>query len=555
MIKTLLALSLLMPNLSQAQDLVLQTRLEQSTLSALVDKTRVLLNNSEIGDHMTGVVGLSDDITFNLNELVKSADYAKFKDLFSGIFKMDLNNAVLRIRIPKIGYEIKKLDAKPLSLAVQDPILNLGVTSYIHELGISLTDGIDLDLMIVNPKTNKPESYLTAHLIPTTINFPANIEPLSLNVQFEAKRDENFNYSLKSYDLTSIPDFVNRHLNDLLIIDQNNQHISAQSISVNPVTVRLSSLTRTVSFDSFKPILQKNFDKIISSIISSLGRSLQNSIGPKILTKVFSSKTRSDLIVKNEHLYTRFITSNFSQPTKDQLYLGVTGELCTAELYQQYHEQCSQQVNFPASARSISDGDRSNAMSEITENLARGNSDLILSLSEEYMNRLLAITVQANLWNESLGKQHLAIGPKGAFLIFNQRTQTPELFLDVLYTGEGKGIEGILITERHPLRFPLRISTSMQFTNQDGIPHLIIKTEKVLSDKNEIMNGIPEYDLSSHLIIGLKKTIAKKVLEMSAQINGQTAIDLELPVLKNIDLEKTWHEASPFGRLNLFFKL
>ena len=78
---------------------------------------------------------------------------------------------------------------------------------------------------------------------------------------------------------------------------------------------------------------------------------------------------------------------------------------------------------------------------------------------------------------------------------------------------------------------------------------------KRMPTPNEIINGIPQYDLPSHLIFGLKKKVARMILEMSSKIEGQTAIDLDIPVLKNIDLEKSWHEASPFGRLNLFFKL
>jgi len=553
--KLLLGTLLLLSTSAHAQDLLLQTRIEERTLSALVDKTRILLNNAEIGDHMTGELEYKDDITFTLAELASGAEINKFKTMFSNVFRMDLNNAVLRIRIPKIGYQIDKLTAKPITMNVQDPILDLNVIAYINGLTTSLNAGLDMDIMIPNPKTKQPESYLTAHLTPTTITIPKSIDPITFGLEFETKRDQEFTFNLKNTELSEISSFVDNHMRDLIIVDNNNNAISANSITVNPVTVRLSNLSRTFEFDSFKPLLQRNLDKIITSIISKLGRSLQSKIGPKILANVFSSKTRSDLIVTNDHLYTRFLTSNFSQPTKDQLYLGVTGELCTAESYQQYHEQCNQHGNFPAPVRSISEGDRENAKSEITENLARGQSDLILSLSEEYLNRLLFTTIQANLWNESLEKQGLALGPKGAFLIFNKRSAAPELFLDVLYIGDGKGVKKLLVNENKPLRFPMRISTKLEFVNQDGLPHMILKTDKVLSDMNEIINGIPEYDLSSHLIRGFKKKIAKMILDMSSEINNQVAVDLELGILKNIDLEKTWNEASPFGRLNLFFKL
>lgn len=555
--KLMIALLLSLASSASAQDLFLQTRIEQRTMSALVDKTRILLNNAEIGDGMTGEVEAIDDVTYTISEFTNDPEYLKFRDIFSSVFKLDLANAIVRVRIPKIAYQIEKLHAKPNSMNVQDPYLTLDVTSTIRGITTSLSAGVDMDLMIVNPKTNKPESYLTAHLAPTTISIPNTLEPVTFGLQFVTKRDEKqFSYQLKDYDLHDIPNYVDRNMKDILILESGkNIPISANSISVNPIVVRLSNLSRTVEFDSFKPILQKRLDKIITSIVSKLGKSLQKSIGPKILTSVFSNQTRSDLIVENEYLYTRFLTSSFSQPASDQLFLGVTGELCTAESYRQYHEQCNEHGNFPAPVRSISEGTRRKASAEITENLARGGSDLILSISEEYLNRMLHTTIQANLWNESLEKDNLALGPKGAFLVFDKRTKTPELYIDLLYLGEGKGIQSWVVNERKPIRFPLRLSTSLEFNNVDGVPHMILKTLKVLSDQAEIINGIPEYDLSSHLVRGLKKKVAGMILDMSAEIEGQTAVDLDLPVLKDIDLEKSWYEASPFGRLNIFFKL
>lgn len=556
MIGKTLATFLLLNSAAQAQDLALQTRLEQRTLSALVDKTRVLLKNSAIDDHLTGLLDYKDELKFPLNDMIADPEYVKFRDVFSSIFKLDLTDAVIRVRIPKIGYQIDTLHATPISMSVADPTLDLKVTATIQGLVTNLNAGLDLDLMIPNQKTQTPESYLTAHVDPTTITIPDSVEPLSFGLEFETIRDQTFSYHLKGSDLSSLPDYVNRHFNDILIQDASKNTFSAKNISVNPVTVRLNTMTRTIQFDAFKPLLQKHLNKIIASIFSKIGQSLQTTIGPKILKTAFSSTTPSDLTIKNDSLYTRFVTSSFSQPVSDQLYLGVIGELCTAESFKLAHEQCTQQVQFPDPVRVISEEDRKKAKAEVTESLARGDSDLVLSLTEEYLNRLLSITIQADLWKDSLEKQHLTLGPKGAFIVLDERTQTPALYMDVLYHGDGKGgIESLLVNENKPIEFPLRISASLDFVNQAGIPHMVIKTQKILSDVEEVTHGVPEYGLESHLVFGLKKKIAHMILDMSASIEGQTAVDIDLPVLKNIDLEKTWHEASPFGQVNLFFKL
>jgi hypothetical protein len=204
--------------------------------------------------------------------------------------------------------------------------------------------------------------------------------------------------------------------------------------------------------------------------------------------------------------------------------------------------------------RTISEQDRAEASREINEAISSGSSDMVLSLSEEYLNRLMHTTIQADLWNDALQKSGVALGPKGAFIVMNKQNRTPELYLDLLYTGEKKGLQSIVINQRRPLRFPLRISTELEIKNVENVPHLLIRTKKVESTIDELIYGIPELDLPSHLIRGLRKKIARMILEMTDEVNGQTAVDLDLPVLKDIDLSRTRIEASRYGRLNILYR-
>jgi len=541
---------------SHAQDVFLQTRMNQNNFSTLIDKTRILLANNDISDHLTGTVDVPDDILVSLNDLSQDSSYQTFESMISSVFNLDLQDSSIRIRIPKIGYRIDKLHVNPKSMNVVDPNLTLDITALLQGLTISLNSGIDLDLMIPDPVSKKLQSYLTAHIDPTTITVPSTLDPMTFDIEFEAHRDQVFTYQLKHSDLSQVSGYINNHFKSILIENEANEKFSTKDLKVNPVIVRLNSLSRTMSFDEFKPLLQNHLDSILGNVFSLVGQSLQTNLGSKILTSVFSSTTPSDVLIKNDHLYTRFQTNHFSQPTSDQLFVGVTGDLCTTATFTQFQEQCTLHETFPEPAREISADDQTQAKAEVTASLAHGDSDLVMSLSEEYLNRLLSTTIQAGLWKDSLDKQNLALGPKGGFLVLNERTTTPTLFLDLFYYGNEKGgLEGIFLNDRHPIHFPLRMSVAVDFVNVSGIPHMVIKTEHLLSTVDEIINGIPEYGLQSRLLIVLKKTIAEKILTLSSQMEGQTIEDIDLPILKNLDLEKSWHEASPFGRVNLFFKL
>jgi hypothetical protein len=423
-------------------------------------------------------------------------------------------------------------------------------------LQASLPEGIAVDLVIKDPKTGQEASFLNAFINPFSLDLPQNAEPISFDVEFETRRENGFNYSLRNQNLNAIPGIVDRNLGKFILSDLRSRNsFSAESIYVDPVTIRLNGmLKRTIRFESFRPIIQKRMNSIIASILSELGTSLKTTIGPSILTSVFNNNSRSDLIIENDSIYTRYLTSSFDQPDQNQLSIGISGELCTKVQYQAKGESCHNANSFPAPIRTIPESDRQQAAREISESLASGKSDLILSLSEEYLNRLLHTTIQADLWNESLQKSGVALGPKGAFIVMNQKSGAPELYLDLLYTGEKRGLQSIIINSRRPLRFPLRISTELEIKNQDNVPHLLIRTKKVESTIEEIVSGIPEYDLPSQLIRGLRKKIARMILEMTSEVNNQTAVDLDLPVLKDIDLNHTRIESSAFGRLNILYR-
>ena len=547
--------ALVSPALAQTpQDILFQTRVEKGTLNWLIEKTRLIMGNAQVTDMLKGEAIVDTMPTFALEEMSSDPETLRLRDTFASVFKTDLKNAVIRLRIPKVFYQIDKLLVTPKGLNVTDPTLTLNVEGAIQGLKAQLTEGLQADIMIPDAN-NKLQSFLTVTLDPVSLQIPTTLEPLVFGVEFETIRDQGFKFKLKSYDISAVPIYVERYKSQLVVVDTGTQKpISVEQIKINPVIVRLSKLTRSVNFDSFKPIIQKKMNKIVSMVFSLLGNSLKNTLGPHILSNIFSNNTRSDMMLTSEFIHTRYSTSMFSQPQKDQLVIGIQGDLCTSKLFKEFQEQCTEHVIPYEPVREITPEEKQKGLDELTEQLAQNKMDLAISITEDYINRLLKTTIDADLWDERLSDDKLSLGPRGVFTVFNKQTQTPEMFIDLYYEGD-HGAEKLLINERHPIRFPLRLSTSVGFPLKDGVPHLVIRTEKLLSDRDEIINGIPEYDLNSHLVKFFKKKIAKMIIKMASKLEGQVAVDLDFPILKGVGLEKTTYETSAYGRLNWYFKL
>ena len=536
-------------------DLFLQSRMDEKTFSWLIDKTRIILNNNEIDDRFAGEADFPDDPTFTMDELSQDPNYIHLSEMIASTFKVDLKKAVLRLRISKLKYKVDTIHATPLELSVNDPHLDLRALAEVSGIYLELPEGISIDFMIPNPTTGVLESYFTAAIDPASLNIPSSLPALPIEVKFRALRDQDFKLSLLSSNLDQVPTYVKANEKSLVIqSSKKNMPIGADDMHINPIVVKLNQMTRTIEFDPFKPLIQKKMPQIMTQILIRLSDVVKTTLGPRLLETIFSSSVSSGFSVSNKGLYAHYSTTQFNQPDPLQLLLGVTGDLCTSETYTQYHEQCVLHEPKVEPVRTISDEDHQSALTEVKDAISSGDADVALSVSEAYLNRLLRTTIDAKLWDDSLTQQHLSIGPKGAFVVFNEKTQSPQLYMDILYVGDS-GLQSVIINNRHPLRFPLRISTALSFTNVDGIPHLVLKTEKILSDQNEIMNGLPEYGLPSHLLRGFRRKIAAMVLKMAPQIEGQTALDMQIPVFKNIGLEKTHYEVSKSGRLNLYFKL
>jgi len=237
----ILALLLLTAQTSQAQDLILQSRMDEPTFNGLIEKTRVVLKNNDIADQLTGRVDFDDEVRITLAELTQSESFKKFQQVFSSVFGVDLNKAEIRVKISKIDYHIPKVRVKPISARVNDPYLNLNLTTDLEGLTTSIPEGLQLDLMIKDPKTGREGSFLNARVNPISLTIPNSVEPVSFDIDFETKRGEAFTYSLKNYNLDKIPTMVNRNMNRFVISDLNrNSAFSADSIHVDPITITLN---------------------------------------------------------------------------------------------------------------------------------------------------------------------------------------------------------------------------------------------------------------------------------------------------------------------------
>ncbi len=569
MMKSVLSLLSLTVALSSAHaandDMILQTRVDQPSMSWLVEKTRVLLSNNQIGDGTTGT-SMMDDITVPLTNLLPAPgkgntlpkfDLGTISNELLDLWKLDVRSASLRVRVPSISYAVGKISLKPSKLSVEDPTLDLNTDVSVDSLNISLNQGIQVDVMFVNPANNQLESYFTASLDPTSFVLPKGAPELGFNVDFTAKHDETFSFQMKDSDFTSVTKFFTSNQSAIQILAMQTQKpLSADQIKVNPVIVKLNAnLSRSISFDSFKPIVQAEIPDLTKQIFTVVAAQIQRGLGKQLLQHVFSITAPDKLSVNADGVYAGFNTAIFTQPEATQLSLGLQGDFCTSSLFQSFGTGCVAKMPAFTPAHSLSAEENKMAKDEVTAKLASGKQDVAFSVSEEYLNRLLKTILDANVFGDQLKNNNLAFGPKGIFIVLDQDLGKIKVYLDLEYSG-AKGIQHLLISEKHPIHFPLAFEGKISVTAKaDGTPTLVIKTGKIVSSPEEIIHGVPELGLDSKLLPVLKKKVAGLILKLAGGFENYDLPTLDLPLFTGVGLEKSTIEASQHGRLHIYFKM
>lgn len=542
-----------LPFSNRQDDIYVQSKVDGPTLNWLLDRTRTVLNNTAGTDYFTDTISLEKDTIFTYDELVKSNGFKDLAKLINSAFKTKIENAQLRLRIPKIFYQVEKARVNPTSVKIEDPFMKLSTYAEVSGISVKMPEDIFMDLMLWNEKTQKHETFLTAKLETPFIGVPKTLPALPFYFDFKLERKQQIEMALDGHNLSLLPGYVAQYQDQFTITaGKNPSPLSIHHITVNPVTVRLNQMSRTFTFDAFKPVVASKIPGLLKMVLNEVGEALQTSIGPSILKGIFNNTLTNTVAINSSLIYTEYNVAKIEAAGSNQLRIAIQGEHCTGELYEKHGKDCVQYEGIRQPVREQTLEDKEQARREIDQKIDSGNADIALSIGEEYFNRLIHTTTKTDVWSKILEEENMQLGPQGAFMLFDKANKDPVLVLDLKYDDKVR------------LRFPLRISTQMAIVGKQTIlengspgplgPYLVVRIGKVLSTTQEIIHGIPAYDLKSKLLPIFKKKIAKMILKMAAKLENTVALELKLDSLQGAGVENMFYELSPYGRLNVYFK-
>jgi hypothetical protein len=181
-------------------------------------------------------------------------------------------------------------------------------------------------------------------------------------------------------------------------------------------------------------------------------------------------------------------------------------------------------------------------------------ADMMVSISQKSINNFLHASVIKGMWDKILSEEKLSWAPLGTFLYTKNVGETFDLYLDVIYTFERT--ERIM-TGRSSIRFPIKFKVKLLIEKDNGKTFFRLIVAHALYDANFVLHGIPALGLISTVddIPRFKKKVLGQIQDKIKKFANQTLLDVELPELVGLVVERVDFMSDAKGNLHGFFDL
>jgi hypothetical protein len=528
---------------SLSPDVLIDSKLSYNWSSVLITKFRKLLNNYKINDPFS--------IRYNRPILLNESLLGSLLPEKSRVFAQDFGNAIgldfikseTRVSVHGFNYDIKgfKTDLKTSShqadgLIVESEFSASEVFLNAEKLTISLVipgknDGILVKVDIVNPTIKTSQDSL--------INFLAKI-----------KIQDNYD-SFK---------FIIQHANfekmaQGLLSKNDEVKITYDRILIPQTTLKVGN--KTINFFPYKieKLIRDNHDAIKGMLLSQMADLLRSNTTEAAFRVLEQYKLSKEHWFSSTAVQSQFLIHNFrSTYGKNNIEIDMPGDFCTNEKFLQLKSLCVKDKKTKTSLSRLKLHHYMKSLETISEVFENGDANIVVSVSEDYINKLLVTTYDAGLWKESLDEAGVELGPNKVIMRLDKKGNSGTLALDVVY--KPTKIEKIL-TGSQIIRFPLILDVSLRIEKIDEESVVIIRLNDVDSSDATLIYGRDDLKMFSTLktIPRFKTKVANVIRERLSVLKEKDIIELRYPELNGLGLENVYFLSDGSGRMNAMMKL
>ena len=527
----------------RAPDILIDSKLDFDFSGLLVSKFRMLLKNYKMKDPFVGeikeaIVIKEDDI----GEYLSGDSKTLMRD-FGNAVGLNFIQADTKVSIHGFAYNVKGFST---NLKAQEQTVDgliVGTDFSADQVNLS-ADKISLSLVIpgknnspifnvdiINPEITASEEKLINFF--TKIKIQDNADHFKLQIK-------QANFDKMARGLLSRPQ---------------NVELNYDRVEIPKVSLKVGNKTVNFSQAKIQNLLRENHNAIKGLLLAQIASTLKSNTTEAAFKVLEQFKVNKEFWMNTSIIDSQFKISQFSSTLSgDNLQIDMPGDFCTSQKFKLFKKDCVNNKSTKTSLSRITPKLHKDSVQNMKDLMDRGEANIVASISEDYLNKLIVATYDAGLWKSTLDENGITLGDNKMTLQLGKRGDSGTLIMDVVYTPSKMER---LFTGSKQIRFPLIMDVAIRIEKHDGEPVVIIRLNGLDTTDETLINGNPKANIISTVkdIPRFKNKVAATIREKLAGLNNKDIIELRYPEFKGLGLEKVDFLSDGNGRMNAIMSL
>lgn len=526
----------------KAPDILVDSKLDFNWSGILITKFRTLLKNFKLSDPFSNTLKEPIVISEKVEQLL-SPDSKDLISDFGNAIGLNVLHAETKVALHDFSYDVKGFktnlkasEPRPDGLVVGTDFSASVVTLSAKKISFSLVipgkkNSPILNVDILNPIIRASEENL--------INFFAQIKIQDQNEHFKLQiQKASFDQMAKG-----------------LLENPENVEFEYNSIEIPDISLKVGSKKIQFSREKIQNYLRSKHEAIKGILLAQVASSLQANTTQAAFKVLEQYKLAKEHWISSPIMESQIQIANFSSSDKgSNLQINMPADFCTNEKFKLLKKDClSDKVTKITDSR-INKALHAQSVSGMKSLMRNGEADIVASISEDYLNKLLVTTYDAGLWKQALDESGVALGPNKVAMRLNKKGDTGTLLMDVVY--KPTTLEKIM-TGSKVIRFPLALDVSVRIEKYDGDAVIIVRLNDVDTSDDTLINGRPEVNMISSVkdVPRFKTKVAASIRERLSKLRNKDIIELRYAELNDLGLEKVDFFSDGNGRMNAVMKM
>lgn len=526
----------------KAPDILVDSKLDFDWSGVLVSKVRRLLKNYGISDPFKQKINEPIVVSESLIEGYLNPQSKELVSELGNLVGLNILRAKTKVTLYGLSYDIKdfKTELKAteehkdgLVIASDFSASQLNVSADKVRLSLVLPGKNNesvLDIDIVNPVVHANEERL--------INFYAKVK-IKDNADSYKLLMENADFDRMAQNIAESPGAIDLRY-DKIIVPEISLRVGNRNLDFSPAKI--------------EKLLKERHEGIKGLLVAQFSSLLKKGLGTSILKVIEKYEIKKEYWLDANVLKSQIGISQFTSSfTRNNLEIKMPGDFCTSEKFLSLKKGCLKSKVTQVSKSRLSNNLHLSSVDHMKDLIEGGSANIVASISEDYVNKLLVTTYDAGLWKETLDEAGVMLGPNKIFMRMDERGDSGTLYMDVLY--QPKKLERIAVGAKE-VRFPLILKVALRIEKHDNTPTVIIRLNDVDLSESTLLNGRADLGLVSNInSLRFKKKIIKTITKEIGKFKNKDVIELRYPEIKGLGLDKVEFVSDGNGRMNVLMRL